>query len=87
MGPLYTGRRCPLIVFPVVLQDKEEIQERKKAYKEKEKADKALRKQREEEAAAKDYGLLDNTEAMMSNLDFEATEDASAAVDYEDDFM
>jgi len=31
--------------------------------------------------------LLDLDELKVSNLDLEATEDASAAVDYEDDFM
>ena len=68
-------------------RDKEVAAARKKAYKEKEKADKELRKQRAEEAAAKDYGLLDIEEKKMSNLDLEATEDASAAVDFEEDFM
>jgi len=68
-------------------RDKEEIAVRKKAYKAKEAADKELKKQRMEDAAAKDYGLLDLDELKVSNLDLEATEDASAAVDYEDDFM
>jgi len=68
-------------------RDAEDAAEKKKAYKVKEKADKALRKQRAEEQAARDYSLLEDDEAMMSNLTMNATEDASAAVDFEDDFM
>jgi len=68
-------------------RDQEETVARKKAYKDQVAAEKALKKQRDEEAAARDYSLLENEDAMTSNKDFEATEDASAAVDYEDDFM
>ena len=68
-------------------RDREFQQNKKKAFKEKQKADKVLQQQRAEEAAAKDYALLDIAEAKKSNADFEATEDASAAVDFEEDFM
>lgn len=65
-----------------------EIQQEKKAkYKADEKARKLLELERKKEKEARSYDRIMHDDKMTSNADMGATEDNTAAEDYEDDFM
>mmetsp|Transcript_36092 Transcript_36092/g.52914 ORF Transcript_36092/g.52914 Transcript_36092/m.52914 type:complete len:217 (+) Transcript_36092:53-703(+) len=72
-------------------QQQHRLKEIKRAEKQKwrkeEEARKLLEKQRKKEKEERSYDRIMTGENMTSNTDFEATEDATAAEDYEDDFF
>ena len=61
--------------------------ERKEAARLTKNADRAAKKKSEEDRKLRSYDGVFTEEAMTSNADFASTEDASAAVDFEEDFM
>ncbi|CAM9603886.1 unnamed protein product [Ectocarpus sp. 6 AP-2014] len=66
---------------------KEHRREQKALRKKKELEEKNARKQKEEEKRLRSYDTLFEESKMASNADVAATEDASASIAFEDDFM